>query len=84
MAVVGMTGMFWAFNMQFQYQRTLPRHEDLAAGRTYPLNVHGIVVWQTRDENNMREQIEYSSVGILLGAIFVWQICKKTLSIRPD
>ena len=74
MAIVGLVGWFWALNTEYEYQRTLPRHENLAAGRVYPLNVHGIVVWQTRAEDSRRKQREYSFGGVVLIAILVWQI----------
>lgn len=82
MTVLGLIGIFWAFNKQSEYQRTLPRREDLASGRIYPLNVHGIVVWQTRAEDARRKEVEYVSAGILFTAILLWQMFKKTLRVR--
>jgi hypothetical protein len=71
---VGLAGILWTSSIWYQYQRTLPRRPDPVAGRVYPLNVHGIVVYQTRDERKWLDEIQYSSiavfaVGALLGAL---------------
>jgi hypothetical protein len=75
MGIVGLVGISWSSSLWYQYQRTLPRHPDPVAGRIYPLNVHGIVVYQTRDERNWLDEIDYSSIAVfaaggLMGAIY--------------
>jgi len=35
-----------------RYLHDLPKSPDAVAQRTYPLNVHGIVVFQTKQERN--------------------------------
>lgn len=79
--IVALAGMFWAFYLQSKYQSALPKREDVAAGRIYPLNVHGIVVWQTRNEDRTRKQIEYSSVVVLFAVVFVQQLFRRALGI---
>src|ERR1700690_889871 len=47
LGLIGLAGFVWTSSLWYAYQRTLPRHPDPVAGRVYPLNVHGIVVYQT-------------------------------------
>jgi hypothetical protein len=73
--LIGLAGLFWSSSIWYDYQRTLPRHPESAVGRIYPLNVHGIVVYQTREERNWLDEIQYSSiavfaVGALMGLIY--------------
>ena len=73
-AFVGLAGILWTSSIWYHYQRTLPRRPDPVAGHVYPLNVHGIVVYQTRDERKWLDEIQYSSiavfaVGALIGAL---------------
>jgi hypothetical protein len=62
--LLGLAGILWTSAIWFNYQRILPRRPDEAVGRIYPLNVHGIVVYQTREERNRREKIQYTSIGL--------------------
>jgi hypothetical protein len=64
LGVVGLAGIVWTAAIWFQYQTTLPRQPDVLAGRLYPLNVHGIVVYQTRRERDWRNAIQYSSIAV--------------------
>ena len=62
--LIGLAGIVWTASLWFEYQRTLPRHPDPVLGRVYPLNVHGIVVYQTRAERNRLDEIQYSSIAL--------------------
>jgi hypothetical protein len=62
--LIGLAGIVWTSSLWYEYQRTLPRHSELSVGRIYPLNVHGIVVYQTREERNRLAEIQYSSIAI--------------------
>lgn len=64
LGVVGLAGILWTASIWYQYQRTLPRQPDALAGRVYPLNVHGIVVYQTARERNWRDTIQYCSIAL--------------------
>jgi hypothetical protein len=66
MGVVGLAGFCWSSSLWYQYQRTLPRQPDVGAGRIYPLNVHGIVVYQTHDERSWLDEVEYSSIAVFV------------------
>ena len=60
--LVAFVGSIWSASLFYRYQGTLPRHPDVAAGSVYPLNVHGIVVYQTRDERNWLDEVFYCSI----------------------
>jgi hypothetical protein len=75
--VIGLAGIVWTSSIWFEYQRTLPRRPDLVAGRVYPLNVHGIVVYQTRDERNWLDEIQYSSIAIFAASALISGIHRK-------
>jgi hypothetical protein len=59
-------GWIWTAGLYYRYQGTLPRHPDPGRGNVYPLNVHGIVVYQTRDERNRLNEGLYISISLAL------------------
>jgi hypothetical protein len=65
-SLMGLAGILWTFSLLYGYKRTLPRSPDPVAGRVYPLDFHGIVIYQTRHERNWLDEIQYSSVAALL------------------
>jgi len=83
LAILGLVGISWSSSLWYQYQRTLPRHPDPVAGRIYPLNVHGIVVYQTRDERNWLDEVEYSSALVFAASIFMGAIHHKKFGRPP-
>ncbi|MGO9517739.1 MAG: hypothetical protein ACLPND_11890 [Candidatus Korobacteraceae bacterium] len=63
------TGVIWN-----RYLNTLPRVPDPTTGRVYPLNIHGVVVFQTHAEKLRLDLTDYISFGVfalggLIGAI---------------
>ncbi len=86
LAVIGLLGIVWTSSIWYEYQRTLPHHPDQVAGRIYPLNVHGIVVYQTREERDWREEIQYSTIAIFATAALmsgIYQIIYEKKYGRP-
>jgi len=75
--IVGLAGLIWTSAIWSNYQRDLPKHPDPVTGNTYPLNVHGIVVYQTREQRNDLDRIQYSSIGVFVGAALMAVIHKK-------
>lgn len=74
MLLIGLAGVVWTTSIWYKYQGTLPREPDAPGGRVYPLNVHGIVVYQTREERDRLNEIQYWSfvifgTGVLTGII---------------
>jgi hypothetical protein len=80
--LVGFGGGLWAGALFYQYQGTLPRRPAPASGRVYPLNVHGIVVYQTRAERNRLDEILYSSIAILAASGLMAAIHQKKFGRR--
>jgi len=81
--VIGLVGFSWSSSLWYQYQRTLPRHPDPAAGNVYPLNIHGIVVYQTRDERNWLNEVEYSSIAVFAVAALMGLVHERKFG-RPQ
>jgi hypothetical protein len=75
-------GALWAAYLDFQYQATLPRHPDPAVGNVYPLNVHGIIVYQTHDERDLLDEVLYSSVAVGLTSVLMGTIYQKKFGDR--
>src|SRR5271154_1867989 len=78
LGLIGLAGILWTTSIWYQYQRTLPRHPDVIAGRVYPLNVHGIVVYQTSKERDWRDTVQYSSIALfaasgLAAGLYQWR-----------
>ena len=79
MLVIGLAGIVWTTSIWYRYQSTLPREPDTSAGRIYPLNVHGIVVYQTRKERDWLNEIQYWSFVIVGASILIEIIQKQVL-----
>jgi hypothetical protein len=82
--LIGLTGWLSAAALTFHYQSKLPRHPDAATGNIYPLNVHGIVVYQTRDERNRLDALQYSSIALAGLAMSMMAIHQKKFPPPPD
>ena len=80
---VGLAGILWTSSLWYQYQSTLPRRPDPVAGRVYPLNVHGIVVYQTRDERNRLDEVQYSSIGVFALGVLIGALHRKKFGQPP-
>jgi hypothetical protein len=73
----------WAYYLDYRYQATLPRHPDPVAGNVYPLNVHGIVVYQTRDERDLLNEVLYSSIAVAAASGLMAVIYQKKFRRPP-
>jgi hypothetical protein len=83
LAIIGLGGWIWSANLTFAYQARLPRHADPTTGNVYPLNVHGIVVYQTRDERNFLDDLQYSSIAVFVAGLLTGAIYKKRWGKPP-
>ena len=83
MGLVRLAGIVWTSSLWYGYQKTLPRDPDQVAGRVYPLNVHGIVVYRTRDERNWLDEIQYSSIAIFAASALMAAIHQKKFRRPP-
>jgi uncharacterized membrane-anchored protein YitT (DUF2179 family) len=62
----GLAGLITSAIISTHYLDTLPRTPVAAELRMTPRNVHGIIIYQTEEENRKLNLIEYSSVGTFL------------------
>jgi hypothetical protein len=81
--LVALSGCIWSADLYYQYQGTLPRHSNPATGNVYPLNVHGIVVYQTRDERNWLNEVLYSSIAVAAASGLMALIYRKKFGRPP-
>ena len=87
-ALAGLAGWIWAAQLENHYQETLPRSTNSVTGSIYPLNVHGIVVYQTRDERNWLKELHYSSfavflIGGLMGLVYEKRYGRPPIPPKP-
>ena len=73
----GLAGLIVSAMISTHYLEVMPRGPVLVEGRIVPREIHGIVVYQTEEENRRLNLIEYSSVESLSLASdlvsFIWR-----------
>jgi hypothetical protein len=62
----GLAGLIISAMISTHYLEVMPPGPVLVEGRIVPREIHGIVVYQTADENRRLNLIEYSSVGVFV------------------
>lgn len=62
----GLAGLIVSAMISTHYLEVMPRGPVLTEGRVVPREIHGIVVYQTPQEDHKLSLIEYSSVGIFV------------------
>ena len=62
----GLTGLIVSSMISVHYLVTMPRGPVAAESRVVPRDIHGTVVYQTRDEDRRLSSVEYLSVGIFV------------------
>jgi hypothetical protein len=72
----GLAGLIGSAMISTHYLDIMPRGPVEAQNRVVPREIHGIVVYQTREENRQLNLIEYSSVGVfaiglVLGLVYL-------------
>jgi hypothetical protein len=77
----GLAGLIVSSMISVHYLETMPKGPVAAESRMIPRDIHGTVIYQTRDEDRKLSLIEYSSVGIFavgltLGMVYLekWQL----------
>lgn len=87
----GLAGLVVSAMISTHYLETLPRGAVLVQGRTVPREIHGIVVYQTAEEDQKLSRIEYSSVGVfvigvVLGLVYLekWGATQKRYGEEDD
>jgi hypothetical protein len=62
----GLAGLIVSAMISVHYLDTMPRWPAPSELRIVPRNIHGIVVYQTPQEDRRLDLAEYSSVGVFL------------------
>lgn len=62
----GLGGLVFSAMVSTQYLETLPRTPIPSEMRMVPRNIHGVVVYQTDDEDRKLTMMEDASVGVFL------------------
>jgi hypothetical protein len=62
----GLAGLIISAVISTHYLQVMPRGPVLVEGRIVPREIHGIVIYQTEDEDRRLNLIEYSSVGVFV------------------
>jgi hypothetical protein len=62
----GLGGLVISAMVSTHYLETLPRTPIPSEMRMLPRNIHGVVVYQTEDEDRQLAMLEDSSVGVFL------------------
>ena len=85
LCAAGMIIWLFAWSIEYQYIKTLPRSPNPSIGRVYPYNYHGIVLWRSRAEKRTVDSLEYLSVFLFLGGALIAVLkCKVPLTVeRP-
>jgi hypothetical protein len=83
-AVVAMTiaSLLCYFVLWSHFYETLPRSPDVAAGRIYPENFHGFVLYETRGENALLNRVENLTLvlvflSVAAGAFSEWRLVRR-------
>ena len=74
----GLAGLIIAAMVSTHYGDTLPRSPDPDTLRVVPRNIAGVIVYQTAQENQRLNLLEYGSVGVFvvglgLGLVYLEQ-----------
>jgi hypothetical protein len=62
----GLAGLIISAMFSVHYLDTMPRWPSPEEQRTVPRQIHGIVVYQTVEENHKLDLMEYSAIGVFL------------------
>lgn len=62
----GLAGMIFSAMTSTSYLENMPKRPDPAAMRMTPRNIHGVVIYQTAEEDRRLTVMEDASVGVFL------------------
>jgi len=62
----GLAGLLYSATVSTSYLQNLPKTPQPAEMRLIPRNIHGIVIYQTQDEDRRLTVMEDASLGVFL------------------
>jgi hypothetical protein len=77
----GIALFYYGLVIQYRYQATLPRTEDKPSGHIFPLNIHGVIVFQTAREQNRQRLFEIGGFAIVMLGLATGGISEKKFKI---
>jgi len=83
LGIIALVQGIWTSSVWYQYQATLPRHAVQETGNIYPLNVHGIVVYQTREQRDRLDKLDYLWGGLVSVSCLMSFIYVKKFGVPP-
>jgi hypothetical protein len=83
-SLIGLAGWIWAAQLEYRYQETLPRSPSSATGSIFPLNVHGVVVYQTREQRNWLDELQYCSSAVFVAGGLMFLFHEKKFGKPPS
>lgn len=69
---LGFAGMLCLFGLSNHEVSTLPRTPEPTAGNVCPRDIHGIVIYETRSEKKLYEELEVGSFLIFGTSFLLW------------
>ena len=67
----GLGGLVFSAMVSTDYLENLPKSPTPSEKRMTPRNVHGVVIYQTPEEDQRLSVMEYSSVSVFLVGLFL-------------
>ena len=87
----GLAGLILATAISTHYMNSLPRFPDPQTQRMIPRNINGYLIYQTEQEEQLLDRIEYSSVvvfliGLCTGLVYLqkWGLTRAAESEEDD
>jgi hypothetical protein len=75
--IIILTCLIWAVYLSMDYAYSRPQNPQSEIGRIYPLNVHGTIIYLTKDEDLQLKLL------VLIGGIFFFIGFFYTLLVNP-
>jgi hypothetical protein len=75
LSILALGGVVWSFQIWDQYWERLPRAPDRAAGRIYPENFHGVIIYENDQERFRLHAIQNSAYGSFGLAVVISVLC---------
>jgi hypothetical protein len=77
LCTVGLLASSWTYQIWDQYYDELPRTANPATGNVYPLNFHGVALYQTLSQQQRLRDWDFWStavfcLGFAVGAVHKW------------
>ena len=80
----GLAGLILSTSISVHYLDTMPRGPVIAESRVVPRDIHGTVVYQTKDEDRKLSLMEYASVGVFIVGLTLGMVYLEQWGVVQD